>query len=997
TVDDDGLMGGNPMSDVATDLDANAGDLETTDETIFKGVLDGSFGKDGAGGFCFSDTLNGTTAMLGQETVTYAVSNGGLLLTATGPRGDLFTVAITDALTGAFTLTLLKNVLHIDDMADDENDALLDIPYVVKDSDGSEATGTLKATFDDDVPVGGCAEETATAGSIKTNLMLILDTSGSMANLSGIAGLSRLDAAKLAMIDLIDQYDAVGDLAVRIVTFAANGQEIGPIWTTASAAKMLIMSSLPGASGTTNYDDALANAQTAYVDPGKIPGAQNVSYFLSDGNPNPTSAGIDATEETAWETFVDNNDIVSFALGMGTGISATNLNPIAYNGVVPAEANAIIVTDFNQLSSTLVSTVSGELATGTIVADYGADGNGGMAALLATGTPPAGFTYELSGDDLIVKQGPNAVIKVTLDAMTGDYVITQTGAIDPAMLMNQIEFIFNVSIKDGDGDKATTQIKLDLEIETNATAGSIDIIVDEDDLPIIGNMDMALGDDDPLNVSGILPHDFGPDGAGSIKLTGGSEPAGYTFTPNMDGSLLTVNDGTNDILTVTLNTADGTYSVQLLTSADHPTAGTEDNLDFTLTYEVLDSDDITPALGTINLSIDDDLPVAIDPAAAMLTNVANAMTTADLDADSNIDDNVGADQVGKLTFANIVSGVTQATGIIGMSMTSEPLTFGGDAIILFLSNNDMTLEGWVGDPMMGGTKIFTVELLTDGNIALANDEYKVTIHQPIDNGGGITFNNLTGTGPAGSEIFKIVDSGQGLEVLLTPGDITSDTDLTGGTINSDNDDIGISDQFIDVVPTPDTLRIDFGQFSITMADQFDIDSHEGVNGVGFQIFQTGANDTNQVDVLLTVYDADGDNVLNDDSGLRDTITKIEIYAADGTTLIDEATGDGAGSNGANAITFDFDGVNGVTVNNLVQGQFVRVFTGDDFNRLEITNVTDEMAQNDQFSIGGLSVQSTTVGDPIELDYDLALMDADGDTVTIVGAIDITLNPEQPIV
>ena len=96
--------------------------------------------------------------MVGQETVTYAWDATTNTLTATGPRGALFTVQITDKVTGAYTVTLLQNVLHatLDGATGDntENPATLALAYSIKDADGSATTNnTLTITFDDDTPV----------------------------------------------------------------------------------------------------------------------------------------------------------------------------------------------------------------------------------------------------------------------------------------------------------------------------------------------------------------------------------------------------------------------------------------------------------------------------------------------------------------------------------------------------------------------------------------------------------------------------------------------------------------------------------------------------------------------------------------------------------------------------------------------------------------------------------------------------------------------------
>ncbi len=158
SVDDDGLVGGNAVS-TAGDLNANLGETPSVNpsEAIFNGQLAATAG-DGASSFLFASTLAGTNVAVGTEAATYAVSADGLTLTATGPRGLLFTVQITDAATGTYTVTLNDNVLHasLDGAVGDntENDATVAVPFQVKDADGDLSTlpGTLTITFDDDAP-----------------------------------------------------------------------------------------------------------------------------------------------------------------------------------------------------------------------------------------------------------------------------------------------------------------------------------------------------------------------------------------------------------------------------------------------------------------------------------------------------------------------------------------------------------------------------------------------------------------------------------------------------------------------------------------------------------------------------------------------------------------------------------------------------------------------------------------------------------------------------
>ena len=101
-------------------------DGAASSEATFSGVLGGSVGVDGAGsnGFSFAG-LNGQAGTVGQENVTYSWNAGSNTLTATTVGGTrpgtaLFTVQVTDPATGAYTVTLLDNVLHAGGPNDEE-------------------------------------------------------------------------------------------------------------------------------------------------------------------------------------------------------------------------------------------------------------------------------------------------------------------------------------------------------------------------------------------------------------------------------------------------------------------------------------------------------------------------------------------------------------------------------------------------------------------------------------------------------------------------------------------------------------------------------------------------------------------------------------------------------------------------------------------------------------------------------------------------------------
>ncbi|MFQ1919513.1 type I secretion C-terminal target domain-containing protein [Aeromonas veronii] len=116
--------------------------------------------------------------------------------------------------------------------------------------------------------------------------------------------------------------------------------------------------------------------------------------------------------------------------------------------------------------------------------------------------------------------------------------------------------------------------------------------------------------DDPneVNVSGTLGHSFSADGAGSIQWLTSGAPGGYTYEAGSGGSLLVKQAGVT-VLTVTLNSATGAYSVTQNAPIKHADGNDENNASFTLSYRVTDADQDSVD-GSLTINVDDDTPVA---------------------------------------------------------------------------------------------------------------------------------------------------------------------------------------------------------------------------------------------------------------------------------------------------------------------------------------------------------------------------------------------------
>jgi Mg-chelatase subunit ChlD len=492
SVSEEGLIAG--LADVT------GSPADTTNATVITGSLS-IYDPDGSA----------PTVSLSWPGTPPALTSGGVAVSWTGAGtntlvgsaggAEVVRIAITD--NGNYTVTLSKAIDHATANAED----VLGFDVQVSATDGvATTTGTLTVNIEDDSTAVGNLTQAVTVPQQDTNLMIILDVSGSMDQSSGIAGQSRLQAAQAAINQLIDRYDGLGDVAVRVVYFSDGANWSGSVWVDAATGKIQIANLTAG--GATNYDAALADAMTAFDHSGKIAGAQNVSYFLSDGAPtysnnnvntlsdtnrtgsNNSDEGIQANEETLWTTFLNNNEVKSYALGIGTGLPAnaqTLLNPIAYDGTgAGTNTNSIVVTDMSQLSAALQATVppatTGNLLTGNVAFGSGVGADGGyMPAITLDGTTytfdsatgtiavsgsgSAGYSYDGTSHELTIATTKGGSLMVDMD--NGSYTYTPSGT-----MAGTVTETIGFSLTDTDGDTSSGVLTLNVSREGSTMTGT---------------------------------------------------------------------------------------------------------------------------------------------------------------------------------------------------------------------------------------------------------------------------------------------------------------------------------------------------------------------------------------------------------------------------------------------------------------------------------------------------------------------------------------------
>jgi len=186
-----------------------------------------------------------------------------------------------------------------------------------------------------------CSPETDhTIATAAPNVYIMLDKSGSMNNPSTVAGLTRLEAANLAVDEVTRDRNTVGPCAMPGVptcdevrfglgTFSAGASTQLPVKEDSNVVSSYeIFGQLPSSgSGWTDVGAAAENIR----DEGSlaVPGGTNIGILISDGGPSRScsnSGAIDTSIE-AVNALCDaklrtNNPVLTFSVGFGTDSSA---------------------------------------------------------------------------------------------------------------------------------------------------------------------------------------------------------------------------------------------------------------------------------------------------------------------------------------------------------------------------------------------------------------------------------------------------------------------------------------------------------------------------------------------------------------------------------------------------------------------------------------------------------------------------------------------------
>ncbi|GHZ40752.1 RTX toxins binding protein [Vibrio cholerae] len=487
--------------------------LNVSEEGLQGGIADGSSISNS------QDTTNNTSAdgqlnlsnvahlSMGIPTGNYT-SNGAAISwvlsadkqTLTGSAGGNKVVEFTLDNQGKVHSTLHSPIDHANKSGEDS--LAINIPLEAKNAAGAIGTGKVTLIIEDDAPIAkDIFHMTESETKQGANVQLMLDVSGSMGRDAG-NGKTRLQVMKESAIQLIEQYQALGQTKVQLILFSSDASiktASGLLWMTVAEAKNYI--NALSANGGTDYDDAIKLAQESWsgtINGQPLSGATNVSYFLSDGVPEgydwelknsqwvQNQNTIETNELSCWISHLQTNKVTSLAYGMGNSVPQGELDKVAYDGHLNLDTNAVVVPDVTKLPPILLQSViqpiGGNLLNSGDGYGIGADG-GVISEISINGVKYLfnGQTVSVSGQSTSLTYGFDALTKtlsiyidnkhsLVIDLDDGSYKFYG------AVVSPSIKLEFDYTLKDNDGDVSSNTMTFVVGTDVNSVGDVIDSV-----------------------------------------------------------------------------------------------------------------------------------------------------------------------------------------------------------------------------------------------------------------------------------------------------------------------------------------------------------------------------------------------------------------------------------------------------------------------------------------------------------------------------------------
>ena len=339
----------------------------------------------------------------------------------------------------------------------------------------------------------------------------------------------------------------------------------------------------------------------------------------------------------------------------------------------------------------------------------------------------------------------------------------------------------------------------------------------------------------------------------------------------------------------------------------------------------------------------DDGPVSLDPDDVSFVNQAS-----------------GYSDTGALNFVPGADGVKTVNfmftqGAPALDAQGNQISFNGDPLFLYYGDDGADKTHLVAKTA-GGVIGYEID------IDPLSDSYTITTYGILSNGTEVSPTSLVGVG-GGNVTWKAL-----IDVGGTSQDVMMSTS-SGNTINTNATQIGITDG--NSFKAGEGIRFDFVN---------DLSAEKNGNVWSFN-YTGGHNEISAfrqvidwaqglVNISITAILADGDDVFYGDtegeSVLDLSLVNINVYKTDGTLAIQ-------------GVDYQIvDGGNSVTLSGLSQGWTYEVLTGDNkFSAIQV----DAAAGTANFKLGLFSYGESSLGEPVELSYDLIGVDGDGDSIT----------------
>jgi len=1023
-VDEDGFTA-TANIDLPTGLETNSTESLTDVQTI---TID--YGNDTPGNINTAFTLDDLPAYDGQLVtldgfdVVFALEGGDLVGRSDDDASEVIRIAITDATDNGdgtvdyeYTVTLSQPVQHgTNDYEDTET--LSGIQFTATDSDGDSVTGTFDIDVVDDVPTANDDSES----QIDENDPITVDV---MTNdVDGADDVDWTDPTKVTSSSLSGSgtltYNNDGSFTYEpaagedgTITFDYTIEDGDGDKSTATVTIDLQDDSEPteespdaevdedGFTATANVDlptgletdstEDTTDVQTITINYGNdVPADINAAFTLNDlgtyDGQLVTLDGFDVVFALEGGDLVgrsddDASEVIRIAItdstdnGDGTvdyEYTVTLSQPVQH----PTNDNEDFVT-LSGIEFTATDGDDGDKVTGTFDIDVVDDvptANDDSESQIDENDPITVdvMTNDVDGADDVDWTDPT---KVTSSSLSGSGTLTYNNdgsfTYEPAAGEDGT-ITFDYTIEDGDGDKSTATVTIDLQDDSEPTEESPDAEVDEDGFTATANVDLPTGletdsTEDTTDVQTITIN-YGNDVPADIN-------AAFTLNDlgTYDGQLVTLDgfdvvfaleggdlvgrsdDDASEVIRIAItdstDNGDGTvdyeYTVTLSQPVQHPTNDNEDFVTLSgIEFTATDGDDGDKVTGTFDVAVYDDVPTAENDTDS--TAEDTAVTT---DVISN--DVIGADQPGTLlsaTLTDTTSGtisVNSATGEITFTPTAG---FEGDSTITY------TMEDADGDD---STATLTITVAPDSeptqtatNAVVDEDGFTATAN--VDLPTGLEFDStesLTGTGtiqidygndtPGNIDTaFTLVDTGalDGQLVTLDGFDVVFA--LEGGDLVGRSDDDASEVIRIEVTSSTDNGdgTVDY-EYTATLSQPIQHDTNDNEDTEVLSGIEFSATDSDGDNVTgtftVTVYD-DVPTAENDtDSTAEDTAVTTDVISNDvigadqpgtllsatltdttsGTISVNSATGEitftpTAGFEGDSTITYTMEDADG---------------------------------------------------------------------------------------